>query len=116
MSGKDVNTGVKSAERRLSGHLGEATVVRDKVHHFLLQVLTEIFHVRRSLSQGRSNHHVLTDLGGVFVVFVRESPILRILVFLALGRYFDFCKCLLRNEHSSEGGSPSDLEEVATRS
>lgn len=49
MSGQDVDGSVQGTKGWLSGNLGESTVVRDKVDHFLFHVFTIVFHSVRSL-------------------------------------------------------------------
>merc|ERR1719231_1199855 len=75
VSGQNVDGSVQSRERRLSGNLGESTVVGDEVNHFLLHVLSVFFHAVGSLSKRRGHVHVLTDLSGVYLVLERDSPV-----------------------------------------
>ena len=72
---QNINGSVQSAKGWLSGNLGETTVVRDKVDHFLLHVLSEIFHSVGSLTQTSGKEHVFSNLGGIFVVFELEAPV-----------------------------------------
>ena len=76
MPGQDIDGGVKSAETRLSSDLGETAVVRDEVDHLLLHVLSEVFHTIGTLSKSCGEEHVVTDLGGILVVFEFESPVI----------------------------------------
>ena len=75
MSGKDIDGSIKGAKGWLSGNLRETTVVRDKVNHFLLHVLSVILHAVGTLSKSCGKVHVLTNLGSILVIFVGESPV-----------------------------------------
>jgi hypothetical protein len=75
VSRQHINGSVKSAKGWLSSNLGETTVVRHKVDHFLLHVLSEIFHSVGSLAQTSGKEHVVSDLGSVLLVFELEAPV-----------------------------------------
>jgi len=75
MSSKNIDRSVKSRERRLSSNLGETTVIGDKVDHFLLHILSIVFHLGSSLSESGSDNHVISDLLGVLIVVESETPV-----------------------------------------
>ena len=115
VSGQNVDGGVQSRERRLSGNLGESTVVRDEVNHFLLHVLSVFFHAVGSLSKRRGHVHVLTDLGGVFLVLEGDSPVLWEVVLGDLLRDLDDSGGDLRHHQGASGNDGSGvLHEVTT--
>jgi hypothetical protein len=86
MSRQDIDTGVEGAEAGLARHRRETTVIRNKVHHFLLHILAKFFHLVGSFGHTRGHYHVRTDFGGIFVVFEGEAPVGRERVFGGLCR------------------------------
>ena len=75
MSRQHVDTRVQGAETWFARHGGETTIVRDKVDHFLLHVLSKVFHLFGPLGHAGGGDHMRTDLGGIFIVLEGQSPI-----------------------------------------
>jgi hypothetical protein len=75
VSSDNVDGSVKSTERWLSSNLGEATVVRNKVNHFLLQILSEILHIFSTLGQSGSDNHMLAYFVSIGFILERKAPV-----------------------------------------
>jgi hypothetical protein len=76
VTSQNINGRVQSTEGWFPSNLGETTVIRDKVYHFLLHILTKIFHTIGTFGKGGCQDHMSTNLFGIFIIFEGKTPIL----------------------------------------
>ena len=114
MSSQNINRGIQGTKARLSSNLGESSVITNKVDHFLLQILSKVFHTVGSLGKAGGSDHVFADTGGVSFVAVGEAPLGGEGVLFGLFGDDDFGGGDGGEEDGGGGGGSGRLEEVTT--
>ena len=117
MSRQDIDGRVQGGKTGLAGNFGKASVVGDKVDHFLLHVLAKVLHAIGTLSQGSGEVHVIKDLGSVFIVLEGESPIGGKVIGGDLVWDFDGCRSDRwsgSQDNASSGQGCGGLQEITT--
>ena len=114
VSSKNVDRGVESAEGWLSSNFWKPTVVRHEVDHFFLHVFSKVFHVGSPFGEPSGNYHVFANLGCVFIVLERQTPVTGKLVFSGLRRNDNFSRCSCWEHYKGSSSSPTRTEKITT--
>jgi hypothetical protein len=115
VSRHNIDARVQRTKARFASHLGESTIIRHKVDHFLFHILAKLFHLIRALGETCRNDHVLLNTTRIIVVIVRQAPVFGKFVVCRLGRHFYIGHGNARSQEHCRGSAGSgSIEEIAT--